>query len=92
MSDDVTVQQRDDGSFDVEVRRGRTRTHHRVTVPDGLAAAVGAPLVEPAELVHRSFEFLLVREPPSSIMRSFSLDVIERYFPDYRAEMVRKLT
>jgi hypothetical protein len=25
-------------------------------------------------------------------MRSFSLDVIERYFPDYRAEMVRKLT
>jgi hypothetical protein len=39
------------------------------------------------DLVRRSFEFLLEREPPSSILRRFDLSVIERYFPDYDQRM-----
>jgi len=35
------------------------------------------------ELVTRSFEFLLEREPPTSILRKFDLMEIERYFPEY---------
>ena len=35
------------------------------------------------DLVRRSFDFLLEREPPSSILPRFELSVIERYFPDY---------
>jgi hypothetical protein len=35
------------------------------------------------DLVRRSFEFLLEREPPSSILRRFDLSVIPRYFPEY---------
>jgi len=35
------------------------------------------------DLVRRSFDFLLQREPPSSILRTFDLSVIERYFPEY---------
>ena len=35
------------------------------------------------DLVQRSFEFLLERESPSSILRTFDLSVIERYFPEY---------
>jgi hypothetical protein len=38
---------------------------------------------EPTELVRRSFEFLLDHEPKESILRSFDLPVISRYFPDY---------
>jgi hypothetical protein len=91
MADTVAVATRDDGSFDVEVRRGSAVTRHVVTVPAGLPAALGAPQAGAAELVQRSFEFLLEREPPSSILRSFSLDVIERYFPEYREEMARRL-
>jgi len=34
-------------------------------------------------LVERSFEFLLEREPPESILRSFDLAVIQSYFPEY---------
>jgi hypothetical protein len=30
-----------------------------------------------------SFEFLLEREPASSILSRFALPVIERYFPEY---------
>jgi len=35
------------------------------------------------ELVSRSFDFLLAREPNTSILRSFDLAVISRYFPEY---------
>ena len=34
-------------------------------------------------LVKKSFEFLLEREPNTSILRSFDLPVIGRYFPEY---------
>jgi hypothetical protein len=35
------------------------------------------------DLVRRSFEFLLEREPASSILRQFDLSVIQGYFPEY---------
>jgi hypothetical protein len=34
-------------------------------------------------LVSRSFDFLLEREPPDSILPSFDLSLILRYFPEY---------
>ncbi len=40
---------------------------------------------EPTDLVRRSFAFLLEREPPSSILRTFELPTIGRYFPEYEA-------
>jgi len=35
------------------------------------------------DLVRRSFEFLLEREPAGSILREFDLAVIQRYFPEF---------
>jgi hypothetical protein len=40
-------------------------------------------------LVRRSFEFLLDREPNTSILREFDLATIERYFPEYPVMMRR---
>ena len=37
----------------------------------------------PEQLVEASFAFLLEREPKESILRSFELPVIARYFPEY---------
>ena len=37
----------------------------------------------PDQLVERSFEFLLSREPATSILPEFDLNVIPTYFPDY---------
>ena len=42
-----------------------------------------APRSSIEALVTRSFEFLLEREPPTSILRTFALSDIDRYFPDY---------
>lgn len=41
-------------------------------------------------LVRESFVFLLEREPPSSILKTFDLSVIARYFPEYPDEMRRR--
>ena len=48
-------------------------------------------MVTPEQLVRTSFEFLLEREPASSILRTFSLDIISQYFPDYPAQIRTRL-
>jgi hypothetical protein len=60
-------------------------SRHRVSVP----ARFGDDGLE--RVVRVSFEFLLEREPASSILGEFSLDVIGRYFPEYEDELPRRL-
>ena len=50
-----------------------------------------APGRTPDDLVRASFTFLLEREPPESIMRSFELPIIGRFFADYPHEIRRRL-
>ena len=78
----------DAGEFRVTVDGTTT---HTVDVPDDYVAKLGLAAVDRAELVRVSFEFLLEREPKESIMPSFELSVIERYFPEYPDEIVRRL-
>ena len=60
-------------------------THRvRVWAPDVARLAPGA--TEPDELVKASFAFLLEREAPEMILRSFDLTDIARYFPEYDSE------
>ena len=42
-----------------------------------------APNSSIEDLVKRTFDFLLEREPPQSILRRFTLTDVERYFPEY---------
>ena len=60
---------------------GTTKTTHRVRVSADEHRRYGAG--EVSELVSRSFDFLLAREPNTSILREFSLGDIERYFPEF---------
>lgn len=70
--------------YEVTVR-GSELGRFDVSVPQSLPDDVGAP--EEAALVRESFRFLLEREPASSILPEFSLDVIGRYFPEYVGAM-----
>jgi hypothetical protein len=58
-----------------------------VTAAELARFAPGA--VDPTELIRRSFEFLLAREPKESILSSFGLSTIERYFPEYDRDIRR---
>jgi hypothetical protein len=92
VTDPISVQERSDGAFDVEVHQGATTTHHVVSVPANLPARLGAPELDRARLVRVSFDFLLAREPAQSILRRFDLDVISRYFPEYLEDMASRLS
>lgn len=43
--------------------------------------------LDPDELVKKSFEFLLKREPRKSILKKFNLRDINKYFPEYEKEI-----
>jgi len=83
----VLVARQADGTFTVKVRGPKTETSHVVSVPAGLAATLGMAAIPTEELVRASFMFLLDREPASSILTRFSLDVVARYFPEYTSEV-----
>jgi hypothetical protein len=61
----------------------KTTTMHEVTLQPEYALKLTTGKIENASLVKASFEFLLAREPNTSILRSFDLGVIARYFPEY---------
>lgn len=77
----IEVTETGPNAFEVTVEAGTT-TRHRVQVDAEYAAQI-APGVEAEELVRRSFEFLLEREPNTSILPQFDLTLIPRYFPEY---------
>jgi hypothetical protein len=70
--------------------KGTVTTHHRVRVTkqDVERLAVGQST---ESLLQESFRFLLEREPNTSILPSFDLPVIGRYFPEYEREILRRL-
>ena len=77
--------------FQVTVQESRNATHHQVTLRKADYERLTDGKVSPEELVTESFRFLLEREPKESILRSFDLTVISRYFPGYEREIGRRL-
>ena len=85
---EIEVTPQGGGAFRVTVDGPQTTTH-RVTIPEGMLEELEG--ATPEAVVRESFVFLLEREPNTSILAEFSLDVIERYFPEYRQELLRRL-
>ena len=78
-----------DAAFDVTVS-GNTVTAHRVRFSREYYEELTASAVTAEELVEESFEFMLAREPNTSILSEFDLKEISRYFPAYEQEMKNK--
>jgi len=68
----------------VTVSEAASSTRHRVSVTPADLVDLAPGLADPTDLVQASFAFLLEREPKESILRSFDLPLIGRYFPEYR--------
>jgi hypothetical protein len=80
----VTVEKVKDNTYKVTVTAGATTTH-TVTLDPAYYQKLAGDKCSPERLVEKSFEFLLQRESNSSILRSFDLPVIGRYFPEYES-------
>ena len=88
---DLRINRTDTREFDVEVGEGKAQTSHHVTVPQGLIDELQLPEEDLEAVVLESIAFLLEREPASSILPEFSLDVIPNYFPEYKEELPGRL-
>jgi hypothetical protein len=76
----------------VAVRDGdRTLSRHRVEVDRADLADLAPGQSEPRGLVEAAFAFLLERESPDSILATFSITEIGRYFPGYEADLRRRI-
>jgi len=80
--DTIAVKKVSETVFLVTVE-SRSLTTHEVTVPAGYYQKLTKGKVTPETLVEKSFEFLLQREPNTSILSRFELPVIGHYFPAY---------
>jgi hypothetical protein len=74
-----------------EVTLGEGReTSHSVTFTRADFQRLASSGETPDSLVRRSFEFLLQREPKESILKSFALTDIGRYFPEFEHEIAAR--
>ena len=78
----VEVETIGDNDFLVKVSAA-TSTEHRVTLTDAYWEQIWNSSLPKREIITRSFAFLLERESNSSILRTFDLPVIQRYFGEY---------
>lgn len=86
----IRITQLAEQSYSVAID-ARTPTTHVVTVDPEYARALTGGTMSTEDLLRRSFEFLLEREPNTSILRSFDLPLIGRYFPEYERTIRARL-
>ena len=72
--------------FEVTVH-SKTKSRHSVTLSDEYANKLVAGKITKNQLIRFSFEFLLEREPNTSILKSFDLHEITNYFPEFQSSV-----
>lgn len=83
---DISIVEIDSTTYQVTVT-AQTTTMHMVTVQADYAQKLTNGSISNNDLLRKSFEFLLQRETNTSILRSFDLSVISRYFPEFEREV-----
>ena len=70
--------------FSVEAIDKET-TFHKVIISDKIHQNLTGGKVSKTQLLEKSFEFLLEREPNTSILTNFEIQLISNYFSDYES-------
>ena len=81
----ISIKKLTDDVFQVTVADSMTTTHE-VTVTDQSLTDLTENKMTKTQLLKFSFNFLLDREPNTSILSSFDINVISKYLSDYRVE------
>ena len=84
----ISIKKLTDDVFQVTVADSMTTTHE-VTVTDQSLTDLTENKMTKTQLLKFSFNVLLDKEPNTSILSSFDINVISKYFFDYRVEVRR---
>ena len=85
----ILIKELDINEFEVVIDK-KTKTIHIVTLRDESYEKLTKKKISKKDLLKYSFAFLLDREPNTSILETFELEIITRYFPEYESE-IRKI-
>lgn len=79
---ELKIKQLSNDLYEVSVFANQT-TSHKVTVTDKIHLKLTNNKLTKSQLLEKSFEFLLKREPNTSILFEFEIQVISNYFGEY---------
>ena len=79
---ELLINQLSNDKFEVVIY-GDQQTKHLVSLSDGLYFSLTSKKISKNELLKYSFQFLLERELNTTILSSFELTEISKYFPEY---------
>ena len=84
----ISIKRLSDDVFEVTVSETSTTTHTVTVTAQSLKDLTDNNVTKP-QLMNFSFNFLLDKQPNTSILLSFDINVISRYFSDYKDEVRR---
>jgi len=88
----IEVKRKNEQEFVVTIKERDSKTKHAVTLNDRYYQDLTDGKITREELIKRSFEFLLEREPKESILSEFNLRIINNYFPEYEKKILKILS
>lgn len=86
----ITVRLSRGDEYQVTVASENETTHH-VTLRESDRKRLAGKDISAETLIEESFRFLLEREPNASILTTFDLPIIGRYFPEYERVIRERL-
>ena len=87
----IEIEKKNQNEFVVLVQEKETHSQHLVTLDDAYHQFLTQGKIPKEDLIRKSFQFLLEREAKESILRSFNLQMIKRYFPEYEEEITSSM-
>ena len=86
----IFIKELSDNKFEITVNK-KFITKHIVLLTDEYYDILTKKKISKKKLLEYSFYFLLDREPNTSILSSFELNIISKYFPEYENEIKKFL-
>jgi hypothetical protein len=79
----INILEIDRNNFEVEIN-SKDKTIHKVYFSDDFFKKYDKKFKSKKDIVFKSFQFLLKREKNTSILKTFNIQVIKNYFPEYK--------
>ena len=86
----IFIKELSDNKFEITVNK-KLITKHIVLVTDVYHDILTKKKISKKKLLKYSFQFLMERESNTSILSSFELNIISKYFPEYENEIKKIL-
>ena len=82
----ILIKELSDNKFEITLNE-KPITKHTVLLTDEYHDSLTKKKISKKKLLEYSFQFLLHREPNTSILSFFELNIISKYFPEYENEI-----